>query len=375
MKPAIDEIGLDKCTSCFACYNVCNTQAIKMNLSEDGFYYPKVDEHICVECNKCQNSCPSIEYNNKNRQKQYLKIYASYTLNENIRKLSSSGGLSSEIAEHVLDHGGVVFGVAWNKDFLAEHIEIRNKDDLQKIIGSKYIQSNIGFTYKRIKQIIDMENKNVLFIGVPCQVAAIKKVINSEKLITVDLICHGVPSITAFQKYLFDKSKNGKIVYFNFRDKELGWSKGQVKLITKDGYIYKCSKAEDPFFNGFICDLYSNNSCYDCKFSAIPRAGDLTIGDFWKAPEDLMDERGLSLVISNNDVGDRILKNLIVNNKIHLRKSSLDDALKGNPRIANGKLRVRKHRMDFFRDLEKNDFNYLYNKYIKMLKRNIYDED
>ena len=162
MKPAIDEIGLDKCTSCFACYNVCNTQAIKMNLSEDGFYYPKVDEHICVECNKCQNSCPSIEYNNKNRQKQYLKIYASYTLNENIRKLSSSGGLSSEIAEHVLDHGGVVFGVAWNKDFLAEHIEIRNKDDLQKIIGSKYIQSNIGFTYKRIKQIIDMENKNAI---------------------------------------------------------------------------------------------------------------------------------------------------------------------------------------------------------------------
>lgn len=88
-----------------------------------------------------------------------------------------------------------------------------------------------------------------------------------------------------------------------------------------------------------------------------------------------MDERGLSLVISNNDVGDRILENLIVNNKIYIRESSLNDALKGNPRISNGKLRVRKHRMDFFRDLEKNDFNYLYNKYIKMLKRNVYDED
>lgn len=375
MKPAIEEIGLDKCTSCFACYNICSLQAIEMDLNKNGFYYPKINDNICVECNKCHNSCPSIEYTNINRNKDDLKVFASYTLNENVRKLSSSGGLSSEIAELVLDKGGVVFGAAFNEDFLVEHIEIRTKDDLQKIIGSKYIQSNIGLTYNRIKHIIDIENKNVLFIGLPCQVAAVKKIVNSEKLITVDLICHGVPSITVFKKYLLEKSKGKKILHYNFRNKELGWTKGRVKLVTENGYEYNSTKTEDPFFNGFICDLYINKICHDCKFSSVPRTGDITIGDFWKAPEELMDERGISLVISNNEVGDRILQNLMDNNKICLKESSLDNALKGNPRIVNGKLRIRKHREDFFRDLEKNNFDYLFEKYIKMLKRNVYDEE
>ncbi|WP_034867918.1 Coenzyme F420 hydrogenase/dehydrogenase, beta subunit C-terminal domain [Clostridium lundense] len=375
MNPAIENIGLEKCTSCFACFNRCNLKAIKMSLNKRGFYYPIVDKDKCIECNLCSNVCPVIRNTNKNRKKDDLKVYAAYTLNEHLRMLSSSGGLSSEIAQYILDRNGLVFGATFNKDFLVDHIEIRDKEDLQKIIGSKYIQSNIHLTYNRIKRIIDEENKNVLFIGLPCQVAAVKKIVNSEKLITIDLICHGVPSINVFKKYLMEKSKGKKIVSYNFRDKKLGWTKGRVKLVTEDGLEYTSIKTEDPFFNGFICDLYLNTSCYDCKFSSVPRTGDITIGDFWKAPEEIVDEKGISLVISNNEIGDTILENLKVNNKIYLKESSLDNAIKGNPRIVNGNLRIRKHREDFFSDLDINDFNYLFKKYIKPLKRNVYDED
>lgn len=375
MNPVIENIGLEKCTSCFACFNACNLNAIKMSLNRRGFYYPIVDKNKCIQCNSCNNACPVIGYVNKNREKDYLKVYAAYTLNEHLRILSSSGGLSSEIAQYVLDKNGVVFGAAFNKNFLVDHIEIRNKEDLPKIIGSKYIQSNVHLIYNRIKNIIDEENKNVLFIGLPCQVAAVKKLVRSEKLITVDLICHGVPSINVFKKYLLEKSKGKRIVNYSFRDKELGWTKGRVKLVTEDGDEYTNIKTEDPFFNGFICDLYLNKSCHDCKFSSVPRAGDITIGDFWKAPEKIMDEKGVSLVISNNEVGDKILENLAVNNSIYLKESSLDSAIKGNPRIVNGKLKIRKHREDFFSDLDGNDFNYLSEKYIRPLKRNVYDEN
>lgn len=375
MKSAIEQIGLNRCTSCFACYNVCNSNAIEMKISKKGFYYPNIDPNKCINCSICSNYCPVISYENKNRDENHIKIYGAYTLNPELRNISSSGGISTEISKYVLANGGVVFGAMWNDKFLVEHIEIRNIKDLDKIIGSKYVQSNISNCYKKIKNIIEKERIPVAFFGLPCQVAAIKNIIKSPLLITVDLICHGVPSITVFKKYLKYISKGNDISYFNFRDKELGWTSSQVKLVCKNGYKYNNLKVKDSFFNGFICDLYINKSCYDCEFAKVPRQGDITIGDFWKAPEHIFDDLGVSLVLSNNETGDKILNYLKVNNNIKLIKSCLNEAIIGNPRITNGKLKIRKHREDFFKELYVKDYQYLNDKYIKNLKRNVYDEE
>ncbi|WP_125153688.1 Coenzyme F420 hydrogenase/dehydrogenase, beta subunit C-terminal domain [Clostridium rectalis] len=186
---------------------------------------------------------------------------------------------------------------------------------------------------------------------------------------------HAVPSITVFKKYLHSKSKGDRIIYYNFRDKEKGWLHSDVKLITENGINYQCEKTKDSFFNGFICDLYLNNSCYDCKFSSIPRVGDITIGDFWKCPDSILDEKGVSIILSNNKKGDEILNSSVKRKKVKVYKSSIKECLKGNPRITNGKLKIRRERENFLKELNNSDFNYLEKKYINKLKRNVYDED
>ncbi|WP_125152417.1 coenzyme F420 hydrogenase/dehydrogenase beta subunit N-terminal domain-containing protein [Clostridium rectalis] len=193
MTTAIEKIGYDKCTGCFGCYNVCDFNAIEMKLDKLGFYYPKIYKSKCTNCNKCYNVCPIIICNKENRDINKLKVYGAHSLDENIRKISSSGGISTELGRYILRDNGVVFGVAWNKDFLVHHIEIREEKDIFKIIGSKYIQSNVLDTYEKIYKITNEEKKKVLFIGLPCQVAALKNIVNNNNLITVDLICHGVP--------------------------------------------------------------------------------------------------------------------------------------------------------------------------------------
>ncbi|WP_411681472.1 Coenzyme F420 hydrogenase/dehydrogenase, beta subunit C-terminal domain [Clostridium thailandense] len=368
---AIDEIGQEKCTGCFGCFNSCNVGAISMEISKEGFYYPLINDGKCVSCGKCNNNCPVISFKSDNYDKDKIKAYAGYTLDEDIRMESSSGGIFSELANYVLEQYGVVFGAKWNKNIKVNHSKVCNKQDLKELRSSKYVQSNIGNVYKNVLEELD-RNKKVLFVGVPCQVAALKTFTQSESLIAVDLICHGVPSMKVFESYLQSKSRNKKVNSVNFRDKSKGWTKYCTKISFEDGSQYLKITREDPFFHGFICDLYLNSSCYDCKFASIPRSGDITIADFWQIDEELMDERGISLILTNNEKGENIIKELVKNNKIEIFEKTLEDALKGNPRIKNGHLRMRDKREECLRNIEEEGFEEISKKYIVNLKRYVY---
>lgn len=371
--PAIKVIGIEKCTSCFGCTNACKFNAIEMKISEEGFYKPEIIEDNCVNCGLCSKNCPVISFESNNFKKEEIKTYAAFSTNDITRLASSSGGIFTEIAESFLEEGGVVFGAAWRENLNVRHIYVDNKEDLSKLRSSKYIQSNLDNIYSTIIDLLENQGRKVLFTGTPCQVAALKTFTKSENLFTADVLCHGVPSKIVFDEYINSITKGHKVNSYTFRDKSNGWSKYKVKIDIDKAKSYECITRQDPFFHGFICDLYLNLSCYNCKFAAVPRTGDITMGDFWKISEDLMDERGVSVILANNIKGLSLLHKLERQNKIKLFNKDLKDAIKGNTRIHDGFLNMRKKRSEILSKVKKEGFQYIYENYIKNTDRYIPD--
>ena len=190
----------ERCTGCAACFNACGHAAITMDRDGDGFLIPTVDPSKCVECKLCEKSCPVLQ---PLSEAVILspKVFAMWSGPD--RRLSSSGGAFSAFARQVLSEGGVVFGAAFDQDLHCRHVEIRRVEDLSPLRGSKYVQSEIGDVFKRVKEHLKAARK-VLFCGTPCQVAGLKRFLRKpdENLLTLDLICHGVPSDEVFQSYL-----------------------------------------------------------------------------------------------------------------------------------------------------------------------------
>ena len=186
----IDVIDKNKCCACHACYNICPVNAISMIEDEKGFKYPTVDKEKCINCGKCENICPIL---NEIKIDINPSAYACINKKDEIRLKSSSGGVFSLFAKYILDKQGVVFGATWNSDFSeVNHIYVTKEEELKKIRGAKYLQSNISDTYKKVKEFLD-NDRFVLFSGTPCQIFGLKKYLNKEyeKLILQDIICHG----------------------------------------------------------------------------------------------------------------------------------------------------------------------------------------
>lgn len=371
-KTLADIVGKEKCTGCFGCANACEFDAIKMKLSVDGFYFPEIDLNRCINCGLCKKECPVLNFSSSNFDKDDIQTFAAFSANDDVRFMSSSGGVFTEIAEEFISDGGIVYGACWTEDLSVRHTCAESIDELSAMRSSKYIQSNLNTVYRDIAKLI-AQGKRVLFTGTPCQVAALKMFTDDEKLFTVDVVCHGVPSKLVFDEYIKYISKGKRTVSFNFRDKSSGWSRYKSKACFEDGEVYECITRNDPFFHGFICDLYSNLACYNCKFSTIPRSGDITIGDFWKVPEELMDERGVSVVLANNMRGLELLTKISHKQRIKLYKRSLDEAVNGNPRIHDGFLKMRIKRGEILKAVKQNGFEYINKNYIRNTDRYVPD--
>lgn len=301
MHKIIEAGFLTKCTGCGACQNVCPQNAIKLKEGRHTFLYPEIDETICVDCNLCNQVCP---VNNYKTQSADPIIYASRAGDE-IRARSSSGGMYSVFAENYISQGGIVYATALTKDLKVRFLRLTTAEDIAVCRGSKYVQSEVGFTYRGVKE--DLEKKlPVLFFGCPCHIAGLKNFLRKkyDNLLTVDLICHGVPSQKLFSSYLEDKSSD-VITDVLFRDKTLGWRADAIKIKYKTEADYiRSLKTEDEFETGFQKCITLRDSCEHCKFCTFPRVADITIGDFWGCQNFISDDgKGTSLVLVNNERG------------------------------------------------------------------------
>ena len=343
---------IKRCVGCTACKNICPTQAIEMRKNCYGFFNPVVNEEKCINCGLCFKKCIKLnpEYNN-NGQPECFAAQAS----DEIRKVSSSGGVFSIAAEKVFANGGYVCGAAYKENSCeVEHIIISKKEDLYRMRGSKYIQSDLGQVYLEIKKLLSL-GKMVLFSGLPCQVAGLNSFlkVSYEKLITIELICHGISSYELFEKYHQDVLSGKKIDRLDFKAKEpWGWHSG-INAYFEDGSVYRKPAEIDPYFRAYLGKLTKNKACGDCTSQRLPRQADLTIGDFWcinSYKKELNDHKGTSVILVNNKKGKEFLDSIRKDFKM-IEEAPLKIAILGNPPITTP------YRRNKYSDLFLDNFN------------------
>ncbi|MBR1676344.1 MAG: Coenzyme F420 hydrogenase/dehydrogenase, beta subunit C-terminal domain [Clostridia bacterium] len=328
---------LKACIGCTACYNICPTKKIKLSFDYRGFIRPVIDDSInCIECGQCERVCPVLHPIDNTAQS--TKCYAVKSKNDNIRDCSSSGGVFSEIAIKVLNSGGIVYGAAYSDDFSVQHIGIESVEELTKLRGAKYAQSDLSDTYCKIENGLK-QGRIVLFSGTPCQVAGLKSFLKKEfeNLITIDFVCHGVPSPQVWENYVFYRAKkdnNGILpLKINMRSKESGWSNYSYSMrFDFQNHSYVAQNGNDIFMALFVQNYILRDSCYNCRFKGINKVSDVTLGDFWGIWElspVFDDNKGVSLVIPNTEKGNSILKEL----DCHKKAFDVEYAVKYNPSI------------------------------------------
>ena len=185
----IEVIKKTDCTGCSACFNICPQNCIEMVSDDFGFWYPKVDKNKCTECGLCVKTCPLLTKPKDTGNWKDPKVYAAWSLNEQIRLNSTSGGVFSELATKIISDGGIVVGAVYNQNHLVEHYLTENIDEITKLRQSKYIQSDIKDIYRKIQEKLN-ENRKVAFCGSPCQVIGLKSFLKKkyEGLTTFDFV-------------------------------------------------------------------------------------------------------------------------------------------------------------------------------------------
>ena len=334
----IQIIDKKDCCGCHACVTVCAKRCITMQAESEGFLYPVVDKDACTHCGLCEKVCPVIHQSSPvEPQATYIAI----NRDEEIRQQSSSGGIFTLLAEQVIAEGGVVFGARFDKDWSVIHSWTDTIEGLAAFRGSKYVQSRIGDSYREAREFLK-QGRKVLFSGTPCQIAGLRKFLRKDydHLLTVDFICHGVPSPGVWQRYLSELREElraergvGKntvplsmdelpvITGISFRDKTNGWKKFGFLLryaaseaasnsvsssAIKEEKEFLQPFPENPFMRGFLADVYLRPSCYACPAKSGKSGSDITIADAWGIQyiaQENDDDRGACYVLENTAKG------------------------------------------------------------------------
>ena len=359
----IDIKEKNNCCGCSACVQICPKQCISMAADNEGFLYPQVNSAICIDCGLCEKVCLVI---NQSAPREPLVVYAAKNNNEDIRLKSSSGGIFTLLAEKVIEEGGVVFGAKFDADWNVIHDYTETIEGLAAFRGSKYVQSIIGDNFKTAKQFLN-NGRKVLFSGTPCQIAGLKKYLRKEydNLLTVDVVCHGVPSPMVWRDYLdYKRAKRaaGKntvssslkelpvITGISFRDKTNGWKKygfricyaapkAAVNSVSEFAISNNCEITpfyKDIFMKGFLMNLYLRPSCYHCSARQGKSGADISIADYWGVQSihpEMDDDKGMGLIMVNTQLGASYY-NAVKNHILYL-KSSYEKAILHNPNIVN----------------------------------------
>ena len=357
------------CTGCKACYNICPKDAIEMKTDKEGFWYPKVKAEKCISCDLCNKVCPSINSCKNPESSIRPEVYAAYSLNEETRIKSTSGGLFSELANQVIENKGYVIGAVYNERHHVEHYIAKSKEELIKLRQSKYVQSDTGNVYKEIKKLLDKDNL-ILFCGTPCQIAGLTCFLGKkyEKLILCDFICRGIASPKVYEAYLEMQRNKYKspIKQVMFKNKTYGWSKLSILITFENGEEYLQTGQQDLYVNGYVQNsFFFRPTCFHCKYKELPRLSDITLADFWgigKTRPHLDQDKGTSLVFINSTKGKKLFE--AIEEDLTFEACTFEEAINGDVSIFDSVERNPRRRK-FYVDLDKLPFDKLMEKYSK----------
>lgn len=347
------------CTGCTACYTVCPKNAITMVEDKEGFIYPIINQDKCIDCGLCKKTCPVLS---TKENESINQCYAAYNKNEKELEQASSGAIFSIIAEQFIEDKGIVIGAAFDENNKLIHKAVYKKKDLESLKGSKYIQSDLGDVFKYIKE--NVKDNKILFVGTPCQVAGLKRVVNNDNLFCIDIVCHGVPSALLFKKYLEELETNHKekIIGYKFRDKNPNWENYSNTIIFKDKKVTENSK-NNIYMNIFLNDIALRKSCYNCNFKLGNKYSDITLGDFWGIKEkhkDMYNEKGVSAIIINTSNGQKMME--IIKDSITFKECKLEEIVSGNPSLKESAM-INIKRGKIYKNINKYNLEKLYKKY------------
>lgn len=339
----------DSCYGCCACYNVCPKKAISLDRDDYRNLTPFIDEKDCIDCGLCQKVCPAL---NETKFQKPLQVYAAVAKNERDYVTATSGGVATTLAKRVLSNGGRVYGAAVTDGFFVRHIAASTKEELEKQKGSKYTQSCVGDTFSQAKNDL-LEGKQIIYVGTSCQIDGLLRYLRKDydNLITVNLICHGVPSNSLLTEHIGAVApKVGKHGNVTFRT---GSSSACVMRVSEDEQIlYEQPFYHDWYFLGFMRKLFYRNACYSCKYAQTNRIGDITVGDFWGFRENeksfpVKTPYGKSVVLINSLKGKVFFESCM--DDFYFQERNLSEAAAENPQLCGPSKKARE--FEIFRKL------------------------
>lgn len=342
---------LNECTACHACYNVCPNDCILFKVNENGFILPSVDESKCIDCGACCRVCPNISRVSFNKPDL---VFAAIAKDENDYKTATSGGIATTFSKYILSKNGIVYGAAIDSDLKVRHIRVDSISQIDRLKGSKYVQSEIGNCFKFVQSDLK-EGKIVLFIGTPCQIAGLRNYLGKEysNLYLVDIICHGVPPYKYLLEHI-ESISDENIDSISFRKD----NSFMFELKKGNHTIYEREYFNDLYYVGFLRRLIYQDACYECKYASINRCSDITIGDFWGFDEKkksfiVSHSHGLSAVFINNAKGKKLFQ--ACSEYLLYQVRELEEAVKGNKQLRHPSV-VHKNRNKFLKLYQKKGF-------------------
>ena len=335
--PNIELCKYDVCTQCYACVNACPKGCVSMISASDGFKVPEIDRNICVECGACMKACHRlstvVEF------QKPIKTFACWTKNLADRERSSSGGAFSVIARRIIAENGIVYGASMCEDLKVRHLAVEQDKDIRLLQGSKYLQSYLGDTYKRIRVQLQTGRK-VLFTGTPCQVSGLLTFLKKryDNLYTCDVVCHGVPSQEAFDIYVDKIGIRDKTRNFSFRfTKGWGFQLSRQLVSIKDGDSNKklITPPNAYYLRAFTSGLMFSEACYSCAYARPERISDFTLADYWglgtKVPFKHSTHKGVSLLLVNNQKAEKFLNTC---DDLFYEERPFEEAIEGNHNLS-----------------------------------------